>query len=212
MFWLVNLCSTFYSLGVALYTCARMDLISVCEKVIQYASTYYNRQTINENHGYKSHNAKTLKSHFMKCTRPNLNIKPDNKLDSIIDGPMIGFSRMHQFGLISSDSTVPMTNQNVSINDTKMEIEIMEDSSADVKQETQEDGFYIGDGNTDAETAIEEISLDTAQNDIPKSSLSELISKDRLKLKCPRSFASSRYTRSEITEVGFQIETRSLIG
>ena len=99
MFWLVNLCSTFYSLGVALYTCARMDLISVCEKVIQYASTYYNRQTINENHGYKSHNAKTLKSHFMKCTRPNLNIKPDNKLDSIIDDPMIGFSRIHQFGL-----------------------------------------------------------------------------------------------------------------
>ena len=31
--------------------------------------------------------------------------------------------------------------RNVSINDTKMEIEIMEDSSADVKQETQEDAI-----------------------------------------------------------------------
>ena len=180
---------------------ARIVLILVCEKVIQYASTYYNRQTINENHGYKSHNAKTLKSHFTKCTMPNCNIKPDNKLDSVIE-PLIGFSRMNQFDMLSSDSTVSMTNQNVSINDTKMEIEIMEDSSADVKQETQEDGFYIGGGSTDAET-IEEISLDTLQNEIPKSSLSELISKDRLKLKHPRSFTSSRYTRSEITEVGF---------
>ena len=175
----------------------------MCEKVIQYASTYYNRQTINENHGYKSHNAKTLKSHFTKCTMPNCTIRPDNKMDSVIE-PLIGFSRMNQFGMISSDSIVPTTHQNVSINDTKMEIEIMEDSSADVKQETQEDGFYIG--STDAEAAIEEISLDTVQNEIPKSSLSELISKDRLKLKHPRSFASSRYTRSEITEVGFSID------
>ena len=182
-------------------TCARIVSILVFEKVIQYASTYYNRQTINENHGYKSHNAKTLNSHFTKCTMPNCNIKPDNKLDSVIE-PLIGFSRMNQFGMRSSDSTVSMTNQNVSINDTKMEIEIMEDSSADVKQETQEDGFYIGGGSTDAET-IEEISLNTLQNEIPKSSLSELISKDRLKLKHPRSFTSSRYTRSEITEVGF---------
>ena len=93
-------------------TCARIVSILVCEKVIQYASTYYNRQTINENHGYKSHNAKTLNSHFTKCTMPNCNIKPDNKLDSVIE-PLIGFSR----------------NQNVSINDTKMGIEIMEDSS-----------------------------------------------------------------------------------
>ena len=59
--------------------------ISVCEKVIQYASTYYNRQTINENHGYKSHNAKTLKSHFTKCTMPNCAIKPDNKIGRFFD-------------------------------------------------------------------------------------------------------------------------------
>ena len=59
--------------------------ISVCEKVIQYASTYYNRQTINENHGYKSHNAKTLKSHFTKCTMPNCAIKPDKKIGRFSD-------------------------------------------------------------------------------------------------------------------------------
>ena len=92
-----------------------------------------------------------------------------------------------------------------------MEIEVMEDSSADVKQEAQEDGFYIGGGaesvgvtDADNETQIEEITLDTVQNEIEKSSLSELISKDRLRLKHPRSFASSRYTRSEITEASFQ--------
>ena len=182
----------------------------MCQKVIQYASTYYNRQTINENQGYKSHNAKTLKTHFTKCTMPNCTIKPDNKLDSLLGSDLCV--------PIPSDSTVALTNQNVSINDT-MEIDIMEDSSADVKQEAQEDGFYIGGagesvGGSDAESGIqiEEISLDNVPNEIPKSSLSELISKDRLRLKHPRSFASSRYTRSEITEVSFQIETCSLIG
>ena len=165
----------------------------MCEKVIQYASTYYNRQTINENHGYKSHNAKTLKSHFTKCTMPNCTIKPDIKLDSLLD--------MNQLGVISSDSTVLSAHQNVSINDTKMEIEIMEDSSADIKQENQEDIFYIGDESADVK--IEEISLDNVKNEVSKSSLSELISKDRLKLKHPRSFTSSRYTRSEITEASF---------